>query len=173
MNRFSKLLLIPAAVIAIAGGVGIAAATNGSSGDDPATPTTVDVKGPCDELEHATDPRCDGVLVPEDNEADDPVGDNDNGQADDQNDDNGQADDQNDDNGQDDQGEVEDQDDDQGEDVDDQGENQDDNSGPSANSGPGSSHDDGDDISGHSDDDDSGSDDGGHSGPGGGDGEDD
>ena len=163
MNRFSKLLLIPAAVIAIAGGVGIAAATNGSSGDDPATPTTVDVKGPCDELEHATDPRCDGVLVPEDNEADDPVGDNDDGQADDQNDDNGQ----------DDQGEVEDQDDDQGEDADDQGENEDDNSGPSANSGPGSSHDDGDDNSGHGDDDDSGSDDGGHSGPGGGDGEDD
>ena len=163
MNRFSKLLLIPAAVIAIAGGVGIAAATNGSSGDDPATPTTVDVKGPCDELEHATDPRCDGVLVPEDNEADDPVGDNDDGQADDQNDDNGQ----------DDQGEVEDQDDEQGEDADDQGENEDDNSGPSANSGPGSSHDDGDDNSGHGDDDDSGSDDGGHSGPGGGDGEDD
>jgi len=163
VNRFSKLLLIPAAVIAIAGGVGIAAATNGSSGDDPATPTTVDVKGPCDELEHATDPRCDGVLVPEDNEADDPVGDNDDGQADDQNDDNGQ----------DDQGEVEDQDDDQGEDADDQGENEDDNSGPSANSGPGSSHDDGDDNSGHGDDDDSGSDDGGHSGPGGGDGEDD
>lgn len=163
MNRFSKLLLIPAAVIAIAGGVGIAAATNGSSGDDPGTPTTVDVKGPCDELEHATDPRCDGVLVPEDNEADDPVGDNDDGQADDQNDDNGQ----------DDQGEVEDQDDDQGEDADDQGENEDDNSGPSANSGPGSSHDDGDDNSGHGDDDDSGSDDGGHSGPGGGDGEDD
>ena len=163
MNRFSKLLLIPAAVIAIAGGVGIAAATNGSSGDVPATPTTVDVKGPCDELEHATDPRCDGVLVPEDNEADDPAGNNDDGQADDQNDDNGQ----------DDQGEVEDQDDDQGEDADDQGENEDDNSGPSANSGPGSSHDDGDDNSGHGGDDDSGSDDGGHSGPGGGDGEDD
>ena len=163
MNRFSKLLLIPAAVIAIAGGVGIAAATNGSSGDDPATPTTVDVKGPCDELEHATDPRCDGVLVPEDNEADDPAGNNDDGQADDQNDDNGQ----------DDQGEVEDQDDEQGEDADDQGENEDDNSGPSANSGPGSSHDDGDDNSGHGGDDDSGSDDGGHSGPGGGDGEDD
>jgi len=163
VNRFSKLLLIPAAVIAIAGGVGIAAATNGSSGDDPATPTTVDVKGPCDELEHATDPRCDGVLVPEDNEADDPAGNNDDGQADDQNDDNGQ----------DDHGEVEDQDDEQGEDADDQGENEDDNSGPSANSGPGSSHDDGDDNSGHGGDDDSGSDDGGHSGPGGGDGEDD
>ena len=167
MNRFSKLLLIPAAVIAIAGGVGIAAATNGSGGDDLGTSTTVDVKGPCDELEHATDPRCDGVLVPEDNEADDPAGDNDDGQADDQNDGNGQRRP-----GRGTIRHVEDQDDDQGEDVDDQGENEDDNSGPSANSGPGSSHDDGDDNSGHGDDD-SGSDDGGHSGPGGGEAEDD
>src|SRR4051812_14380712 len=37
-------------------------------GNDPATkPTTsVDVKGPCDEAEHANDARCDGAQVPED-----------------------------------------------------------------------------------------------------------
>ena len=74
-----------------------------------------DISGPCDEAEHANDPRCTGVGVG---------------------------------------------DDDQGENNDDHGENEDgDNSGPSANSGPGSSHDEGDDDSGH----------GGHSGPGGGD----
>ena len=74
-----------------------------------------DISGPCDEAEHANDPRCMGA------------------------------------------GAVND---DQGENNNDQGENEDgDNSGPSANSGPGSSHDEGDDDSGH----------GGNSGPGGGD----
>jgi hypothetical protein len=58
VKPFNKLLLIPLAVIAIGTGVGIAAATNGGSSDDPVAPTTTDVKGPCDELEHATDPSC-------------------------------------------------------------------------------------------------------------------
>ena len=69
MKPFNKLLLIALAVIAIGTGVGIAAATNGGSSDDPVAPTTTDVKGPCDELEHATDPSCAGAQVPEDNDA--------------------------------------------------------------------------------------------------------
>jgi hypothetical protein len=145
LNPFNKLLLIPLVALAIGGGVGIAAATNGSAGD-PATPPATDATGPCDEVEHATDPRCsDALLFPEDTQ--------------------GTTTDQaepGDDNGQDanDPGDVEDQnDDDQGQPGDDQGENEDD-SGPSANSGPGSSHDSGDD---------SGSDDGGQSGHDGGD----
>ena len=94
MNPIHKLLLILATVLAVGTGVAIAAGGNGGSSSDPATTTVVDVKGPCDEAEHAGDPECAGVQVPEDNDADE-----------------------------------------QGED----------NSGPSANSGPGSSHDDEDD----------------------------
>jgi hypothetical protein len=140
VNPFSKLLLIPAVVVAIGTGVGIAAATNGASNDDPVagvtsvagTTSAADVKGPCDEAEHAGDPRCLGVQVPED----------DHGAT--------TTEDLGDDNGNDanDPGEVEDQNDDHGQIDDDQGENaQDDNSGPSASSGHGSSHDNGDDDS--------------------------
>jgi hypothetical protein len=162
VNPFNKLLLIPLVALAIGGGVGIAAATNGSAGG-PANPPTVDVKGPCDELEHATDPGCSGARVPEDDQAGTTTG-----EANEPGDDNGRDDNDpaeveaNDAHGQGaDQGENEDN---QGR-NDDQGENeQGDDSGPSANSGPGSSHDSGDDDSG---DDDSGH--GGHSGHGGGD----
>ncbi len=161
MNSFNKLVLIPLVALAIGGGVGIAAATNGSAGD-PATPPATDVKGPCDELEHATDPQCsDAILVPEKMQG------TTTGQAE-PGDDNGQdqndpaeAEDSSDDHGQvsDDQGEN---DDDQGQNQDDQGENEqgDDSSGPSANSGSGSSH---------SGSDANSSDEGGQSGHGGGD----
>jgi hypothetical protein len=166
VNPLNKLVLIPLVALAIGGGVGIAAATNGGSAGDPATPPASDVKGPCDELEHATDPQCSGaVLVPEDTgtTTDQAEPGDDNGQ--DENDP-AEVEDQNDH-----QGEVEDQNDHQGQDNDDQGENeQEDHSGPSANSGPGSSHDGRDDSSGDS----SGSgEDGGNSGHGGGEGGDD
>jgi hypothetical protein len=165
MNPFNKLLLIPLVALAIGGGVGIAAATNGGSAGDPANPPATDVKGPCDELEHATDPQCNGaVLMPGDTTTGAAEPGDDNGQdqndpaeVEDQNDDNGQVQD---DQGQnaDDQGEN---DDDQGQSGDDQGENeQEDNSGPSADSGTGSSRENGDDNA---------SDDGGHSGHDGGD----
>lgn len=138
--NFNKLLLIPFVAVAIGGGVGIAAATNGSAGT-PADPPVADVKGPCEELQHATDPSCsDALVVPEDMH-----GATTDGQANEPGDDNGQ--DSND------PAEVEDQgDDDQGQQNDDQGENeQEDNSGPSVNSGSGSTHDSGDDSgqSGH------------------------
>jgi hypothetical protein len=75
--NFNKLLLIPAAAVAIGGGVGIAAATSGGTGSGPAGTPAVDVSGPCDEAEHANDPRCTGGVAPrvEDNQqADDPAG---------------------------------------------------------------------------------------------------
>jgi hypothetical protein len=76
MKGFNKLLLIPLALLAIGGGVGVAAATGGGS-DDPtgvtvAPPITTavgsreDLSGPCDEAEHANDPRCTGAQVPDD-----------------------------------------------------------------------------------------------------------
>src|SRR3954468_18964403 len=176
VNPFTKFLLIAATVLAVGTGVAIAAGTNGGSSSDPAT-TGVDVKGPCDELEHATDPSCAGAQIPEDNQAEDQADDHGHDNSN-QDDDPAEAEDRNDDNAHgDDPAEVEDNDD-QGEDNDDQGEvedQNDDNSGPSANSGPGSSHDDNDadeDHFGHGGgDDDSGQglDDGGNSGPGGGD----
>jgi hypothetical protein len=170
VNPFNKLLLIVLTVLAVGTGVAIAAGTNGGSSSDPTT-TVVDVNGPCDEAEHANDPECAGAQVPEDNDADD-QGD-DRGRGPDHAEDEGVVDD---DQGEDLSGPCDEAehandprctgaggagDDDQGE-VEDRG---DDNSGPSANSGPGSSHDDADDNSGHG----GGDDDGGNSGPGGGD----
>ena len=176
MNPINKLLLVLATVLAVGVGVAVAAGTNGGSSSDPAT-TVVDVKGPCDEAEHANDPECAGAQVPEDNDVDEQGGDANDDRGRDHAEDDAVADD-----------------DDQGEDIsgpcdeaehandprctgagagdDDQGENEDgDNSGPSANSGPGSSHDEGDDDSGHGGHSGSGGgvDDGGNSGPGGGD----
>jgi hypothetical protein len=134
--------------------IGVVALAQGSSAPTPSTWTSTttsppstgvdDVKGNCDEAEHANDPGCLGVIPMTE---DDPANDD---QGDDVNDDNGgevNDDDQGDDVS-DDQGENEDDDqgdvnhDDQGEDEgnDDQGNDQDDNSGPSSvNSGPGSS----------------------------------
>jgi len=177
VNPFNKLLLVLVTVLAVGVGVAVAAGTNGGSSSGPAN-TVVDVKGPCDEAEHANDPECPGAQVPEDNNADEQGEDanDDRGRGRDHAEDDSVADNQGEDisgpcdeaehandpsctgagAGVEDQGEVEDQDDD--------------NSGPSANSGPGSSHDDN-DHSGHGGGDDSGqgSDDGGNSGPGGGD----
>jgi hypothetical protein len=63
----------------------ITAFAGGNSPDPTPRPTsTIDVKGPCDEAEHANDPRCAGQQTPEDNQAG-----NDDGANHDVNDDNG------------------------------------------------------------------------------------
>ena len=118
MRRVLKLMAVLAA-FGLTAWIGVVALAQGSSAPTPSTATTTsgdDVKGNCDEAEHANDPDCVGVSpVLEDNHEND------------------------------DQGEHElyddhvDNDDDQGEHQgdDDQG----DNSGPgSENSGPGSSN---------------------------------
>ena len=57
---------------AVAGGLALATA-GGSSTEPPRT--RVEVKGPCDEAEHANDPGCGGPQVPEDDERTDERGD--------------------------------------------------------------------------------------------------
>ena len=130
MRKALKLMAVLAA-FGLTAWIGVVALAQGSSAPTPSTATTTtgptggdDVKGNCDEAEHANDPGCVGVNpVPEDNH---------------ENDDQGDVND-------DDQGENEGNDD-QGVNDDDQGENegnddQGDNSGPgSENSGPGSSN---------------------------------
>ncbi|HEY8546339.1 MAG TPA: hypothetical protein VIL36_14865 [Acidimicrobiales bacterium] len=72
----ARLALVAAGVLGAAGAIGVAeAATDG--GDDPTTVQAAssgsprssddgpgDISGPCDEAEHADDPRCAGVTVP-------------------------------------------------------------------------------------------------------------
>ena len=87
-----KVLTIFAALLAaFAVGGGLALATGGDGGSTPqleltgsTTGTTTvdepgDISGPCDEAEHANDPRCTGVTVPDadddDNRDDDEPGD--------------------------------------------------------------------------------------------------
>ena len=143
MRKALKLIAVLAA-FGLTAWIGVVALAQGSSAPTPSTSTTTtgptggdDVKGNCDEAEHANDPECVGVNpVPEDNDQGD-VNDDDQGENE-GNDDQGDVndDDQGENEGNDDQSEN---DDDQGEDQgdDDQG----DNSGPgSENSGPGSSN---------------------------------
>ena len=110
--------------------IGVVALAQGSSTPTPSTSTTTspaatadeDIKGNCDEAEHANDPECVGVNpVAEDDHENDDQGDvNDDDQG--ENEDNDQG--ENEDN--DDQGENEDNDDQgENEDNDDQGENED------------------------------------------------
>ena len=129
MRKALKLMAVLAA-FGLTAWIGVVALAQGSSAPTPSTSTTTspaatggeDVKGNCDEAEHANDPECVGV---------NPV-------VEDQNDDQGDVND-------DDQGENEDNDD-QGENDENQGDDQGDddqgdNSGPgSENSGPGSSN---------------------------------
>jgi hypothetical protein len=138
MRKALKLMAVLAA-FGLTAWIGVVALAQGSSAPAPSTATTTspaptgdDVKGNCDEAEHANDPECVGVNpVLEDNHENDD-------QGEDENDDQGDVND-------DDQGENEDNDD-QGENDDDLGEDQGDddqgdNSGPgSENSGPGSSN---------------------------------
>ena len=137
MRKALKLMAVLAA-FGLTAWIGVVALAQGSSAPTPSTATTTtgpsggdDVKGNCDEAEHANDPECLGVIpVPEDN--------HENGDQGDVNDD-----DQGENEDNDDQGENEDNDD-QGENDDDQGEDHGDddqggNSGSgSENSGPGS-----------------------------------
>lgn len=76
MSTLAKLLLVPAAVLVAVAGVALAGGASsafegGSSGivsTDATTTDTlgtetgarVDISGPCDEAEHANDPRCTG-----------------------------------------------------------------------------------------------------------------
>jgi hypothetical protein len=126
MRKALKLMAVLAA-FGLTAWIGVVALAQGSSAPTPSrstSPTSTggdNVKGNCDEAEHANDPECVGVNpVPEDNHENDDQGDvNDDDQG--ENEDN------------DDQGEN---DDNQG---DDQGDDQGDNSGPdSSNSGDGS-----------------------------------
>jgi len=54
MKAWKKAAIGAVAALTIAGGANLAAMAAGS--DD--TPTVVDVRGPCDEAEHANDPQC-------------------------------------------------------------------------------------------------------------------
>ncbi len=137
-GRSLKLMLVAAAFILVAAGIATAAVTLGQSSST--TPGTIDVKGPCDEPEHANDPRCAGPQIPEDDPTAGPTP-NPTPSADDD----GPFDD----------GPF---DDDDGVD----------NSGPSENSGPGNADDEGDDNSGPSENSGPGNadDEGDHSGQG-------
>lgn len=64
MSTLMKTLLAVAAAMLVGG---VAYAATAPAGHHAATaPATTDVKGPCDEAEHAKDPRCAGPQVPED-----------------------------------------------------------------------------------------------------------
>ena len=65
MTTLTRTLLAVAATMLVAGGAYAATAPKGNE-PAPAAPAA-EVKGPCDEAEHAADPRCAGAQVPEDN----------------------------------------------------------------------------------------------------------
>ena len=163
MRKALKLMAVLAA-FGLTAWIGVVALAQGSSAPTPSTSTTTspaatggeDVKGNCDETEHANDPECVGVnpVVEDQNDDQGDVNDDDQGENED-NDDQGDVndDDQGENEDNDDQGDVNDDDQGENEDNDDQGENDDnqgddqgdddqgDNSGPgSENSGPGSSN---------------------------------
>ena len=62
MRRWKRWAIGTTGVLALLAGANLALAAGGS--DDPAP--VVDVRGPCDEGEHANDPRCAGPQVTED-----------------------------------------------------------------------------------------------------------
>jgi hypothetical protein len=118
MRIWKRGIIGVASAAVIATGAIAAFAANGTQ-PSPQRTKSVDVKGPCDEAEHANEPRCDGAQVPEDRPG---ARVNDDGPNHDANDDHGGV------SGADDDGPNHDANDDHG------GEN----SGPSDNSGPGS-----------------------------------
>src|SRR3954454_5672434 len=65
MGIWKKGIIGIASAAVISTGAIAAFATNGTQ-PSPQPSTSVDVKGPCDEAEHANDARCDGAQVPED-----------------------------------------------------------------------------------------------------------
>jgi hypothetical protein len=58
MTTLVKITIAAVLALAALGGVAIAQASNGA--DDPG----VELRGPCDEAEHAKDPRCTGARAP-------------------------------------------------------------------------------------------------------------
>src|SRR3954463_16769590 len=81
MSTLTKTLLAVFTAMLIGGAAYVAAAPGDPSA---ATPAAADVRGPCDEPEHATDPRCAGAQAPEDNHANDARHEDRNRAADDQ-----------------------------------------------------------------------------------------
>jgi hypothetical protein len=63
MKAWKKVLIGGVSALTLAGGANLAAMAAGQ--DD--RPSVVDVKGPCDEAEHANDPECAGPQIREDN----------------------------------------------------------------------------------------------------------
>ena len=130
MRKALKLMAVLAA-FGLTAWIGVVALAQGSSAPTPSTATTTsgdDVKGNCDEAEHANDPECLGVIpVPEDNHENGDQGDvNDDDQGENENDDD-QGEDMNDDQGDvndDDQGENEGNDDQDEHEIEEDGEMQ-------------------------------------------------
>jgi hypothetical protein len=58
MTTIAKVLIAAVLAVGVGGGVAIAQASDGR--DDPVG----EVRGPCDEAEHANDPRCNGAAAP-------------------------------------------------------------------------------------------------------------
>jgi hypothetical protein len=84
MSTISKTLVAALVGILVGGAAYVMAAPADSNSPSKAVPsdttsttgttTTADVSGPCDEAEHANDPRCAGPQRPEDNGNDDQAG---------------------------------------------------------------------------------------------------
>ncbi|HXV34233.1 MAG TPA: hypothetical protein VD769_09505 [Gaiellaceae bacterium] len=89
MSTFMKIMLVPALVVALSVGVALAASGGGDDASPLAqvapttstvedvtttlgttTPEAEDVSGPCDEAEHANDPRCTGAAPADDDRGD-------------------------------------------------------------------------------------------------------
>jgi hypothetical protein len=66
MSTLTKTLLAVLATTLV-GGAAYVAAAPADRNTTPSAPAAADVKGPCDEAEHAADPRCAAPQVPEDN----------------------------------------------------------------------------------------------------------
>jgi hypothetical protein len=62
---FNKIILLALMVLAVGAGAAYAATRDNSPAPSGST-GVADVSGPCDEAEHANDPRCMGAQVPED-----------------------------------------------------------------------------------------------------------
>jgi len=63
MKAWKKVLIAAISVTTLGIGANLAASATRGADDSPAI---VDVSGPCDEAEHATDPRCNGTQVADD-----------------------------------------------------------------------------------------------------------
>jgi hypothetical protein len=60
MKIWKQVLIATAAILMLGTGANLVATAAGSND----SPGVVDISGPCDEAEHANDPRCTGVTVP-------------------------------------------------------------------------------------------------------------